>query len=136
MFNVRNEYIEPFGGTFGGDDYEDDSEDRGWENRFMARWNPGDWKDIESTLMNLCPNVPFDANFGNHYVSRMHERMYEELDDINDILGDESLRTVQTVKDQRGHACSISSTHRAGPCLENRPGIPLQHGQGTSLPHL
>lgn len=102
ILNVRNEYIEPFGDTFGGDDYEGDSEDRGWENRFMEQWNPEVWSDdIRSTLMNLCPNVPFDANFGNHYVSRMHERMYEELDAINDILGDEvSLSTVQTVPDR------------------------------------
>lgn len=97
IHDVRAEFISPFNQEEVYDDDDDDPEP--WEEGFMAEWNPQTWidKGIQAQLMELCPNVPFDANFCHHYVSCMREREEKEMQNIIDILGLESVEAIHNV---------------------------------------
>ena len=111
IYNVRAEFISPFGTevndetksqweyTFGTDDDEDDDEGP-WETRFITRWDHTQWTGtgIQTKLMEMCPNVPFDANFCHHYVSNLRERVEQEMQGIIDILG-KNIDNVSQVSD-------------------------------------
>lgn len=99
IHDVRAEFISPFGAVEAyDDDDDDDDEPEPWEEGFMAGWNPQQWMHIQAQLMELCPNVPFDANFCHHYVSCMREREEKEMQNIIDILGLESVEAIRNVK--------------------------------------